>query len=166
MNVEKVTREFPDFDLATLPPMPEGFESTAWHNESCPTWHEGDCTSSIKQGDLMLCVDYAEDTCRECPGGERFHVCMYDGSDNPEVLFGTNDWAAIETAVAYVRYVRHLGLGFHVDTRGRCYVEHDGARTFSDDQAAEYDRVVDEVHGFTDPFELAFTVWRVLGLTP
>ncbi len=165
-NHKQVAREFPDFDLATLPHIPDGFESTAWHNESCPTWHEGDSTSSPKQGDLMLAIDYADDARRECPGGERFNLHMYDGAGSPEYIFGSDDWAAIETAVAYVRYVRHLGLGFHVDTRGPDYVmDHDGARVFSDDEAAEYDRVVYEAHGIADPFELAFTVWRIMGLT-
>ena len=66
----------------------------------------------------------------------------------------------------YVRYVRHLGLGFHVDTRGRCYVEDDGSRTFTDAEAVEYDRVVNAVHRFDDPYELAFSVWRDMGLIP
>ena len=60
--------------------------------------------------------------------------------------------------------MRHLGLGFYVDTRGRSYVEADGSRTFTNAEAEEYDRVVDEAHGIADPYELAFTIWRGLGL--
>ena len=62
--------------------------------------------------------------------------------------------------------MRHLGLGFHVDTRGRDYVESDGVRVFTDAEAAEHDRVVDAVHDFADPYEMAFTVWREMGLIP
>jgi hypothetical protein len=164
LNTEKVAHEFPLFDLSTLPPIPDGFESTAWHSETCPTWHEGSSDASPKQGDLMLAIDYPVDDDRECPGGDRFNLAMYDGQDNPIFVASSNDWAVVENAIMFARYVRHLGLGFHVDTRGNDYVNGDGSRTYTDAEAEEYDRVVYEVHGIADPYELAFTIWRTLGL--
>jgi len=163
-DIALVAREFSDFDVTTLPPsMPDGFSCTAWHHDVCPTWMEGQSGDDLKSGDLMISIDYAEPL-REFPDVPRFQVSMYC-TDDWDMLHDSDDWAEIEVAVAYVRYVRTLGLGFHVDTRGRDYVQDgNGVRVFSDAEAEEYDRVVDRVHGFADPFELAFTVWRTLGL--
>jgi hypothetical protein len=159
-----LAREFPDFDVATLPPLPDGFTCTAWHNESCPTWHEGDSSHEPKAGDLMLAIDYADNARREMPGGQRFNLHMYGGDLSPEYVFGSDDWAAIETAVQFARYVRTLGLGFHPDTRGEGYVNADGARTFSDDEAVAYDDTVEAMFGLCDCYQISLDIWRALGL--
>jgi hypothetical protein len=168
-DAAQVKREFADFDVASLPAtLPAEFTCTAWHHDVCPTWIEGQPADELKSGDLMLCIDYADAQRREFPETPRFQVSMYrDDNSDWELLHDSDDWTEIETVTAYARAVRYLGLGFHVDTRGRNYVQDiDGTRVFSDAEAEELDRVVDAVHGFADPFELAFTIWRTLGLTP
>lgn len=148
--------------------IPAGFTCAAWHNDTCPTWLEGESSSEQKPGDLMIGIDYADRQLREFqdPDLPRFHLSMYGQSDGFDTqLFESDDWTEIEVVVAYVRYVRQFGLGFHVDTRGASYAyDADGTRCFTDAEAAEYDSVVDAVHGFADPYELAFAVWRALGL--
>ena len=163
-DADIIAREFPDFDLSTLPQIPDGFVSTAWHNESCPTWHEGDNLASPKQGDLMLAIDYADEALRECPGGEQFNLHMYDGAGSPEFLVGSNDWVVIEDAVDFARYVRLLGLGFHPDTRGADYVNRDGSQTFTDAEAERYENIIGGTALNVDPYEFGMKIWTLMGL--
>ena len=117
--------------------LPDGFEFTAWRNESCPTWHEGDSLHEPRAGEMMLAIDYADDGQRECPDGQRFNLHVYDAAGSPDPILSSDDWAAIETAVAYLLYVRALGRGFHVDTRGQDYASGDGTRVSTDDEATD-----------------------------
>jgi hypothetical protein len=165
-RVGRTAQEFPDYDLSTLPEIPDGFQSTAWHNESCPTWHERDSTSEPKVGDLMLAIDYADESRREMPGGQRFNLHMYDGACEPHPLISSDDWAVIEDAVSFARYVRRLGLGFHPDTRGDDYVNADGSRTFTDEEAADYDDAIEAASLGVDPYAFGIEIWETMGLTP
>lgn len=62
-----MAKEFPDFDQATLPTIPAGFEDTSWHNDACPSFqHEG--------LGLHLFIDYADPDDREMGSPFRFRV--------------------------------------------------------------------------------------------
>jgi hypothetical protein len=160
-----IAREFPDFDLGTLPIIPDGFVCTAWHNDTCPTWHEGESLHEPKPGELMLAIDYADKTLREFPESshDRFSLHIY-ADNSPTFLVQSDDWAEIETAVTFARYVRLLGLGFHPDTRGDDYINGDGSRTFSDDEATAFDATVEAMFGLGDCYQFSLDIWRALGL--
>lgn len=82
----RLAAEFPDFDLASLPAVPEGWEDSSWHNDACP---------SFMANGFHIFVNYAEPEQRELPEGGRFivlsecdvqTVTIYQGDDWPEVL--------------------------------------------------------------------------------
>lgn len=94
----KTRAEFPDFDLATLPAIPEGFVDHSWHNEICP------CYVNEALG-LTIMVDYPNAEDREFPESFRFglyadgwfdgmlvghepndRVSLYDGEDFDDLL--------------------------------------------------------------------------------
>lgn len=84
--------EFPDFDAATLPELPEGFADTSWANEACP------CFTDEATG-LVLYVDYAEAEKREFPEAPRFGLngMVYDRANgwqltNEAPLCVTDSW--------------------------------------------------------------------------
>lgn len=81
--------EFPDFDPATLPAIPDGFTDISWHNEACP------CFTS---GYLNIWTDYADPAQREWEGTKRFSVVACDetgaGEDDFPIL-ATDDWAEV-----------------------------------------------------------------------
>lgn len=163
-DVAQVAREFSDFDIASLPASrPDGFECTAWHNDVCPTWMEA-TGRDLKAGNLLITVDYADAERREFENTPRYGLSIYDAVDNWETVVEGDDWTEIETMVAFVRYVRDLGLAFHVDTRGHDYVGIGGSRWFNDAAAAEYDATIEAAHGCCDPYGIALRVWEILGL--
>jgi len=80
--------EFPDFDPADMPAIPEGFEDTSWGVENCP---------SIGKGDVRVFIDYADASKREFPEVSRFSVHK-DG----ELVIDSDDWNAILTTLAEI----------------------------------------------------------------
>lgn len=82
--------EFPDFDPATMPAIPETWIDQSWHNETCPRFHT--------PNGLVVFVDFADDGDREFGGGTRFSVHI-DG-DDLEVLHEGDDWDAVLAFVA------------------------------------------------------------------
>lgn len=155
-------REFPDFDRSTLPRLPEGFTCAAWHNDSCPLWYEGD-PAVQDPGKLMLAVDFADPDLREFPDSERFSLHMFrKEGGGPRLVISSDDWEVVENTVRFIRYVRDLKLGFHVDTPGADYVNLDGARTFTEEEATRLDLTIEGLR--MDAYELTFAVWRTYGL--
>ena len=90
-------KEFPDFEPATHPAIPEGFEDVSWHNETCPHFHN-------KALRLSIFVDFAAPEAREFPESPRFSVAttddvgypLDDQTGNP----ATDDWAEILAYIA------------------------------------------------------------------
>lgn len=163
MTEDLLKREFPDFDPATLPTIPPGFSCSAWHNDTCPTWMEGEPTDELKPGMMQLGVDYADPAKREDAGGKRFFLHVMDANGAPSIVHCSDHFDEIEDAIAFVRIVRDLGLGFHPDTRGRDYIgPGDGGRYFTDEEADQYDATVRNFPG--DAHEAAIAVWQALGL--
>jgi hypothetical protein len=156
-------REFPDFDPATLPPIPKGFTCSAWHNDACPIWLEGEPTDALRAGMMQLGIDYADPALREIAETRRFSVSLYHGNGIAYPFVSADDFGDIETAIAFVRHVRELGLSFHPDTRGRDYVgPGDFGRVFTDEQADELDATVRDFPG--DAQEATVQIWTALGL--
>lgn len=90
----KLREEFPDFDVATLPDIPDGLVDMSWRNDSCPVFE-------LMRGDLSFLavyVDFADPQAREFPEMERFSIHRLDGEDNLCVLT-TDDWSSVEVAL-------------------------------------------------------------------
>lgn len=164
-DTKLLKREFPDFDLASLPAIPDGFECTAWHHDTCPTWHEGQTANEPKRGMLMLLVDFAEPNMREFPEAKRFGLQMYADDSSAVSLAESDDWAVIEAWVRLVRAIRKtFGLGFHPDTRGQDYVNQGGGRSLTDAEADQYNRDLDTVGRDHDVYLVGMRIWQALGL--
>ena len=95
--------EFPDFDPATLPAIPEGYDDASWGIEACPSFTNADLG-------LTIWVDYADASVREHPEGPRFGIYACDGDGariDDGFEFDSDDWQAILDQIARVR----CGLG-------------------------------------------------------
>lgn len=163
-TLDLLRREFPEFDVATLPAIPDGFECCAWRNDTLPLWYE----TSLADDDatrMMIAIDYADASIREYPESPRFGLHMHDGDDcTPKFVCHSDDWGKIVAAVHFIRFVRKLGLAFHPDTRGADYINEDGSRTFSDDDARIYEASIDAVMDDTDAYEFGLRIWAALKL--
>lgn len=80
-----VAKEFPDYPAADLPPIPDGFEDTSWHNDACPSF-------SNEAVGLIVYVDYLDKAERENEATERFTLMMLGDCD---VVIHTDDWAVV-----------------------------------------------------------------------
>lgn len=90
MNLERLRREFPDFDITTLPPLPEGYFDASSYIDAAPSFE------NTERG-LKVFVDYANYADRESGRSQRFCVSRYDeeAGDFEDVALSTNDWAEV-----------------------------------------------------------------------
>lgn len=94
--------EFPDFDGATLPEIPAGFEDASWHNNACPSFRNEALS-------LEIFIDYADPAMREMgPDMVRYSVQYWphDTLDAPVDVAHGNDWAAILDAIELRRLAK------------------------------------------------------------
>jgi hypothetical protein len=85
--------EFPDFDPATMPNIPEGFVDTSWCNDACPNF----CNEAIS---LAIFVDYLDPQKRDYPDTARFTLYRTgDGTMTEQDIVSTDDWDAILKAI-------------------------------------------------------------------
>lgn len=86
--------EFPDFDPATMPPIPSDWEDNSWHNEPCPSFLTG-------RGHSVY-VDYLDQSLREYPDNDmhRFNVISIEDATLDHNLFASDDWDEILKFVA------------------------------------------------------------------
>ena len=87
MNLERLRREFPDFDITTLPTLPEGYVDASSYIDAAPSFE------NAERG-LKVYVDYANYADRESGRSQRFCVSRYDEEDE-DVVLSTNDWAEV-----------------------------------------------------------------------
>jgi hypothetical protein len=89
----RLETEFPDYDVKTLPPIPDGWLDTSWHNNSAP---------SFESNGYNVWIDYLDPALRECNEGARFivHKLDDDGAfkDGDPVIV-TDDWDAVLAVV-------------------------------------------------------------------
>ena len=92
MAYDLITKEFPDFDQATLPLIPEAWEDSSWHNDACPCF---------TVGRLQIYIDFDKVEDRELQGGHRFCV-LREAKDKLAVedVLSTDDWQAVLAFVA------------------------------------------------------------------
>ncbi len=94
--------EFTDFDPATMPAIPEGFEDESWCNDTCPSFHNAEL-------ELTIFVDYADPAMREIENEDRFSL-----SEDPRdargsrvgvmtLMLATSDWNEILQKLADIK---------------------------------------------------------------
>lgn len=90
MNLERLRREFPDYDITTLPTLPEGFVDSSSYIDAAPSFEN-------QERGLKVYVDYANYADRESGRSQRFCVSRYDEEtgDDEDVVLSTNDWAEV-----------------------------------------------------------------------
>lgn len=152
-----LAREFPDFDAATLPVIPDRFVTAHWHNEAMPHW--------TRDTHLELWIDYADPTMRETPG-DRF---MLRWRLNPAdwVIEYTEDWSRILGALEHLearkiaaKWVTKLGGGFHPDIEGDQYVPE-----MTPDEVRDYEADITRLFALPgDPYQHGLDAMRAAGL--
>lgn len=113
---EQLRREFPDYDVATLPPVPVAWEDTSWHNDAAPSFEPFT--------GCRVWVDYADAQRREL-GPDRVRFGAYyeaedaqSSTDTVDIYEG-DDWDALLAAV--IGFTPPCKAGRHTDTgRGVC----------------------------------------------
>ncbi|WP_249292514.1 hypothetical protein, partial [Achromobacter ruhlandii] len=90
MNLERLRREFPDYDITTLPTLPEGFVDSSSYIDAAPSFEN-------QERGLKVYVDYANYADRESGRSQRFCVsrCDEETDDDEDVVLSTNDWAEV-----------------------------------------------------------------------
>lgn len=99
--IDAVTREFPDFDLAFLPPIPAAWSDRSWHNDLCPCWSVEAPSGAL----VLVCVDYLSPESREFPEDERYSAHrVVEGARGLDEwpIAATDDWDELLAAVASV----------------------------------------------------------------
>lgn len=92
--------EFPDFPASDMPPLPEGFTDSSWHNDACPS-----ITNEALR--MLVYIDYSDIEKREEQGDEdcpRFIVHPLDAEgcfipDEKELLL-TDKWDDVLDLIA------------------------------------------------------------------
>lgn len=90
MNLDRLRREFPDYDITTLPPIPEGYFDASSYIDAAPSFEN-------EERSLKVFVDYANYADRQSGRSQRFCVSRYDeeAGDFEDVALSTNDWAEV-----------------------------------------------------------------------
>ena len=94
-DLKLLRKEFPDYDVATLPALPAAWVDASWHNDVCPAFFAG---LNAFGDPIEVFVDYLRDEDREFPGDPRFSVV--DRETDARVLVATDDWAEVLRVVA------------------------------------------------------------------
>lgn len=143
--------EFPDFDPATMPTIPQGFDDVSWGNDTCPSFLN-------EIAGLIIFVDYADAAKREYAETPRFSLSIYDNGNTGEYVVASDDWRAIEIAVFEyqfkpVRQSVKQGLAAMCSRLaddaaqrsflGKAYADLVGYDPFADDVAATVESVAD-----------------------
>lgn len=113
MTYELMAKEFPEFDQATLPAIPDSWEDVSWHNDACPSFYSEDAKMTIH-------IDFANPAEREFQGSESRFIVTWEGKGPMPFELQTDDWWEVLDTVAEAACPRVNG-GSHRDTgRGVC----------------------------------------------
>ena len=85
MKLDNLKNAFPDFDVNTLPAIPETWVDGSWHHDVCPAFFIGEGDSAVQ-----VFIDFVNAAEREMPDTTRFCVLMPDGT-----TFGSDDWSEV-----------------------------------------------------------------------
>jgi hypothetical protein len=105
--------EFPDFDPATMPAIPDGFSDWSWRNDTCPMFvHEA--------SGVALWIDFADVAQREYDDCPRFSAVALDHdaqhgwqkTGDAVTLFETDDWSTVERSLPAFVQPRAIAKAF------------------------------------------------------
>ena len=87
MNLERLRREFPNYDITTLPTLPEGYVDASMRIDAAPSFE-------CEERKLKVFIDYANYDDRESGRSHRYCVSRYDEEeeDYEDVALSTNHW--------------------------------------------------------------------------
>jgi hypothetical protein len=86
MNLDKLKSEFPDYDVDTLPDIPEDWIDLSFRNDLCPSFESGS-----KNRIVFIQPEDPEE--REFPSDPRFIVYELDNDETiGSFLTATDDW--------------------------------------------------------------------------
>ncbi|CAB3717561.1 MULTISPECIES: hypothetical protein [Achromobacter] len=90
MNLDRLRREFPRYDISTLPTLPEGYVDASERIDAAPSFVN-------EERGLKVYVDYANYADRESGRSQRYCVSRWDEEegDYEDVALSTNDWAEV-----------------------------------------------------------------------
>jgi hypothetical protein len=83
---------FPDYPVAAMPTLPDGWEDVSWRQDVCPCYARA-------SGNVVIWIDYPDPSDREYHNTKRFRVVAYD---DPDHVDETDSWEmalAIASAV-------------------------------------------------------------------
>lgn len=87
--------EFEDFPAEDMPPIPQGWTDTSWHNDAAPSFT---AHTFADESYLRVWVDYADPKQREL-SGTRFWVALYSADASVRgdglPLLETDDWSDV-----------------------------------------------------------------------
>ena len=86
-------REFPNYPIASLPPIPDGWQEMSWHNDTAPSF--GIMHPDDNRPLLQVYVDYPDPTMREFPDTDYRYVLIVGDSRD---VTTSNDWDTILAA--------------------------------------------------------------------
>lgn len=85
--------EFPDFDPATMPAIPAGFDDVSWHNDACPSFQN-------EASGLIIFIDYADKSLSELPSVPRFSLSEIDPEEEGDTgIAASDDWSEIQAHI-------------------------------------------------------------------
>jgi hypothetical protein len=87
----RLRQQFPDYDLATLPEIPEHWQDESWHDELCPGFR----VKTLPDGFYLRAnIDFADPEKREFQHSYRFRCGWLNVETNtyPEEFIETDDW--------------------------------------------------------------------------
>lgn len=79
-----ITREFPDFNVATLPPIPAHWLESSWRNDTCPSFMVGEL--------YVVFIDYPNRADREWAESCRYTLHSIDAGGGHDVLVHSDNW--------------------------------------------------------------------------
>jgi hypothetical protein len=85
MDLNRLKTAFPEFNVDTLPSIPEGWVDVSWHNDACP------CFSPSVDSEISVFVDYEKFKDRESEAEKRFSVHEWKNGSN----FESDSWEEI-----------------------------------------------------------------------
>lgn len=94
---ERLMKEFPDFDVNTLPAIPADWVDVSWHNDTCPSFE----VAAYAAFNVYVFVDYEDPAKREHDGESRFYIIkVAANTGDTETLLETASWADVLGYVA------------------------------------------------------------------
>ncbi len=107
-------KEFPDFDPATMPAIPRGFDDVSWHNDACPSFQN-------EASGLIIFIDYADKSLSELPSVPRFSLSEIDPEEEGDTgIAASDDWSEIQAHILARAFAANIEADLTADELAEC----------------------------------------------